>query len=211
MAKQAAKRARSPWMHEHLNDAYVKQAQSAGYRSRAAYKLLEIAKADRLLRPGLAVVDLGAAPGSWSQVVAAAVGRTGTVVAVDLLEIPSIAGVHFLQGDLRTGETLARVDAALQGRPVDLVLSDMAPNLSGVASTDQARHRELCEQALVFATDHLKPGGAFLIKAFQGSGYPEFLRLIKQSFESVVSRKPAASRDRSAEMYLLGKGFRAVR
>ena len=194
-------------MQEHVNDAYVRQAQAQGYRSRAAYKLLEIARADRLLRPGMVVVDLGAAPGSWSQVVAQAVGPAGSVVALDLLEIAPIPRVQFLLGDMRSEEDLRRVSAALGGRPADLVLSDMAPNISGVAATDQARHRELCEQALAFAQGHLKPGGALLIKAFQGSGYREFLDLMKQSFHAVASRKPSASRDRSSEMYLLGKGF----
>jgi 23S rRNA (uridine2552-2'-O)-methyltransferase len=203
------KRAKSPWMREHVNDAYVKRAQVQGYRSRAAYKLMEIAQADKLLRPGMVVVDLGAAPGSWSQVAAQAVGARGRVIAMDLLEMQPLPGVQFLQGDLHAADMEQRLAAALEGARADLVLSDMAPNISGVATTDQARHRELCELALQFAQSHLKPGGALLIKAFQGSGYREFMQELKQSFSSVASRKPAASRDRSAEMYLLGRGLRA--
>jgi 23S rRNA (uridine2552-2'-O)-methyltransferase len=195
-------------MREHVNDAYVKRAQTEGYRSRAAYKLLEIARADRLFRPGMLVLDLGAAPGSWSQVAAGAVKPAGRVVAIDLLEIKPLPGVQVLQGDVRLPQVQERLAAALGTARADLVLCDIAPNISGVASTDQARHRELCELALEFAGHYLKPGGAFLIKAFQGSGYPEFLASMKGRFAQVASRKPSASRDRSPEMYLLGKGFR---
>ncbi len=202
------KRAKSEWMREHVSDPFVRRARTEGYRSRAAFKLLEIAAKDRLFRPGMVVVDLGAAPGSWSQVAYRAVGPTGQVIAADLAAMEHLPGVHFLQADLRQPDSLARVEEALQGKPVDLVLSDMAPNLSGVASTDQARHRELCELALDFARAHLKPGGALLIKAFQGTGFREFMVAMRSSFETLVSRKPDASRGRSAEMYLLGRGFR---
>jgi 23S rRNA (uridine2552-2'-O)-methyltransferase len=195
------------WMRGHVNDPFVKRAQADGYRSRAAYKLLEITRQDRLFRPGMVVADLGAAPGSWSQVAAKAVLPAGRVVAVDLLDMKPLPGVHFLHADM-TSEQAGRELAAALGGPADLVLCDMAPNLSGVASTDEARHQDLCELALGFSREHLKPGGTLLIKAFQGVGYREFMQMMKQSFATVVSRKPAASRDRSAEMYLLGKGFR---
>jgi 23S rRNA (uridine2552-2'-O)-methyltransferase len=197
----------SAWMRRHVNDPYVRRARSEGYRSRAAFKLLQMAEADRLLRPGMLVVDLGAAPGSWSQVAAAAVGATGRVLALDLLEMEPLPGVHCLQGDFREPEALRRLELALEGRKADLVLCDMAPNLSGVAISDQARSRELCDLALEFAERHLKPGGSLLIKAFQGSGYRDYMEALRRAFRSVVSRKPGASRDRSAEMYLLAKGF----
>lgn len=198
------------WLQSHVSDPYVRQAQTAGYRSRAAFKLLEMAKKDRLLAAGMLVVDLGAAPGSWSQVAAEQVGRSGKVVAIDLLDIEPLPGVDIVRGDLREPETFDKLSHALGGRKADLVLSDMAPNLSGIAATDQARSRELCERALEFASRFLKPGGSFLVKTFQGTGYKEFLESMRRSFEAVVSRKPGASRDRSAEMYLLGKGFRAI-
>jgi 23S rRNA (uridine2552-2'-O)-methyltransferase len=196
------------WLHSHVSDPYVRQAQAAGYRSRAAYKLLEMAKKDRLLAPGMRVVDLGAAPGSWSQVAAEQVGRSGKVVAVDLIAMEALPGVDFIRGDLREPEVFEAVWQALGGRHADLVLCDMAPNLSGIAATDQARMRELCERALEFAARSLKPGGSFLVKIFQGTGHKEFLESMRRSFETLVSRKPEASRGRSAEMYLLGKGFR---
>jgi 23S rRNA (uridine2552-2'-O)-methyltransferase len=195
------------WIKAHLADPYVRQAQAAGYRSRAAFKLLEVAKQDRLIGPGMRVVDLGAAPGSWSQVAAEMVGKTGKVVAVDLLEIEPLPGVDIIRADLRETEAFEKVHAALGEQPADLVLCDMAPNLSGIASTDQARSRELCERALEFTFVALKPGGCLLVKTFQGAGYKEFLEAMRRSFKMVVSRKPGASRDRSAEMYLLGKGF----
>jgi 23S rRNA (uridine2552-2'-O)-methyltransferase len=194
-------------MREHVNDTFVKRAQVQGFRSRAAYKLEEIARADKLLRPGMVVVDLGAAPGSWSQVAAQAVGPSGRVVAIDILEMKPLPGVQFLQADMRSEDARQALGKFLEGKPADLVLCDIAPNLSGVASTDQARHRELSELALQFASAHLRPGGSFLIKAFQGSGYKEFMETMKNCFSSVASRKPAASRDRSPEMYLLGRGF----
>jgi 23S rRNA (uridine2552-2'-O)-methyltransferase len=199
---------RPGWIRAHVSDPYVRKAQAQGYRSRAAYKLQEIARQDRLLGPGMLVVDLGAAPGSWSQVALEAVGRNGRVVAIDLLEVEPLPGMTFIRGDLRESDVLDQLAAGLNGRPADLVLCDMAPNLSGIAATDQARSRDLCEIALDFATRVLKPGGAFLVKTFQGTGYREFLESMRRDFTTVASRKPGASRDRSAEMYLLGKGFR---
>jgi len=195
-------------MREHVSDPYVRRAKAEGYRSRAAFKLMEIARADKLFRPGMLVVELGSAPGSWSQVAASAVGAGGQVIATDLLDMEPLSGVVFLQGDIRAAEHREKLEKLFEGRRADLVLSDMAPNVSGVASTDQARSRELSELALDFARAHLKPGGALLIKTFQGSGFREFMEEMRQCFASVASRKPSASRDRSAEMYLLGKGFK---
>lgn len=196
-------------MRAHVRDPYVRQAKKSGYRSRAAYKLIEIAEKDRLLRSGMTVVDLGAAPGSWSQVLAGRAGQSGRVLAVDLLEVAPIPGVTVIQGDFREPQVLEQLEAALQGAPVDLVISDMSPNLSGVAASDQARSIHLCELALEFASSHLKPEGALLVKAFQGAGYPEFLAAMRRTFAEVVSRKPEASRGRSTEMYLLGRRLKA--
>lgn len=193
-------------MRQHVSDPFVKAARAQGYRSRAAFKLMEIDDHDRLIRPGMRIVDLGATPGSWAQVLAERAGPRGTVIALDLLPMDALAGVRFILGDFREDAVLRALEDALGGAPVDLVVSDMAPNLSGVAASDQARSQHLCELALEFARVHLKPGGAMLIKAFQGSGYPEFLSDMRKAFDSVASRKPDASRDRSAEMYLLGRG-----
>ncbi|HEY9098493.1 MAG TPA: RlmE family RNA methyltransferase [Thiobacillus sp.] len=206
---QKAKRTKSggAWMHEHVNDPHVKKAQTDGYRSRAAYKLLEIDKRDRLLRPGLTVVDLGAAPGSWCQVAAQKVGRQGRVLAIDLLPLASLPGVESLEGDFAEPVAWAWLEEKLQSSQVDLVLSDMAPNISGVILRDQARHYELCELALEFAVNWLKPDGAFLVKAFQGVGFEDFRAQMRQAFEQVLIRKPDASRDRSTEVYLLGRGL----
>ena len=191
------------WMHEHVNDPFVQLAQKEGYRSRAAYKLLEIDAKDRLFKPGMVVVDLGATPGGWSQVAAAKVGRGGKVIALDLLTMDPLAGVDFIQGDFRDAAVLKRLQDLLQGKPVGLVISDMAPNLSGVASADQARAVELAELAMEFALEHLKPEGSFLVKVFQGAGFESFYKLMRSRFTRVVSRKPKASRDRSSEVYLL--------
>jgi 23S rRNA (uridine2552-2'-O)-methyltransferase len=201
------------WMHAHLNDPYVKQAQQRGYRSRAAFKLLEIDEQDRLIRPGTSVVDLGSAPGSWSQVLReklAGPGGTvsGRIVAIDVLPMDPIADVDFLQGDFRDDAVLAVLEARLGGAPVDLVVSDMAPNLSGVGPADAARIEHLAELALEFAVKHLKPHGALLIKCFHGSGYSQIVESFKRSFVSVAPRKPGASRAESAETYLLGRGLR---
>jgi 23S rRNA (uridine2552-2'-O)-methyltransferase len=194
------------WMREHVNDPFVQLAQKEGYRSRAAYKLLEIDAKDRLLKPGTVVVDLGATPGGWSQVAAAKVGRGGKVIALDLLPLVPMAGVDFIQGDFREQAVLRQLEESLQGKPVGLVISDMAPNISGVASADQARAMHLAELALEFALEHLKPDGSFLVKVFQGAGFEEFLKLMRSRFARVVTRKPKASRDRSSEVYLLGSG-----
>jgi 23S rRNA (uridine2552-2'-O)-methyltransferase len=196
------------WLKRHVSDPYVRKAGERGYRARSAFKLLEVVQREGLALSGQTVVDLGAAPGSWSQVLAQRVGASGKVVATDLLELAPIAGVSFIQGDFRDGGTLKRVEAALEGRKIDLVVSDMAPNISGVRATDQARSVRLCELALDFAKTHLNSRGAFLVKAFQGSGYPEFLTEMRKNFASVASRKPGASRGESKEMYLLGKGLR---
>jgi 23S rRNA (uridine2552-2'-O)-methyltransferase len=194
------------WMREHVTDPFVKQAQKEGYRSRAAYKLLEVDAKDRLLKPGTVVVDLGATPGGWSQVAAAKVGRGGKVIALDLLPLDPLTGVDFIQGDFREKAVLKQLENMLHGNPVGLVISDMAPNISGVASADQARALHLAELALEFALEHLKPDGSFLVKVFQGAGFEEFLRLMRSRFSRVVTRKPKASRDRSSELYLLGSG-----
>jgi 23S rRNA (uridine2552-2'-O)-methyltransferase len=193
------------WMRRHVSDPYVREARALGYRSRAAFKLLAIDARDHLFTPGQRVVDLGAAPGSWSQVAAEKVGAQGRVIAVDMLEIGAIPHVTVIQGDVTQASVLAAVQEALAGERLDLVLSDLSPNLSGIAPTDQARSAELCELALDFAREHLQPGGALLVKAFQGAGFAGFLRRMRGGFEQVVSRKPKASRSASSEMYLLGK------
>ncbi len=190
-------------MREHINDPFVHLAQKEGYRSRAAYKLLEIDAKDHLLKSGMVVVDLGATPGGWSQVAARQVGRGGKVIALDLLPLDPLAGVDFIQGDFREEVVLKQLEALLQGKHVGLVISDMAPNMSGVQSADLARAIHLAELAMEFALEHLKPGGSFLVKVFQGVGFEEFLKLMKSRFAKVVTRKPKASRDRSSELYLL--------
>lgn len=197
------------WMREHINDPYVQRAKAEGYRSRAAYKLLELDKKDRLLVFGQLLVDLGAAPGSWSQVAVAKLGSKGRVVAVDLLPMAPLPGVQFVQGDFREQEVLDALIVALSGRKADLVISDLAPNISGIGVSDQARSMYLCELALEFARQCLKPGGSLLVKVFQGAGFTEFLAGMRKSFVKVGSRKPEASRGRSSEMYLLGRGFKA--
>jgi 23S rRNA (uridine2552-2'-O)-methyltransferase len=196
------------WLKRHVNDPYVQRSKKEGYRSRSAYKLLEIDARDRLLKGGLVVVDLGAAPGGWSQVCAKKVTASGKVVALDLLEMEPVAGVTFIRGDFGTRKGLAAVEGALAGGKADLVLSDMAPNMTGIPVTDQARIMELAETARDFALLHLKHEGAFLIKVFQGSGYDEYFKSLRQAFAKVVVRKPEASRDESAEMYLLARGLK---
>lgn len=192
-------------MHEHVSDAFVKQAQREGYRSRAAYKLLEIDKRDRLIRPGMTVVDLGAAPGSWSQVVINKLKGQGKLLAIDLLPVMPLPGVEILQGDFASDAGLAWLKEKLQGKQADLVLSDMAPNISGVALRDQAQHYALCEMALAFCAQWLKPDGAFLVKVFNGVGFEDYRRQMRVAFNTVTIRKPQASRERSNEIYLLGK------
>ena len=196
------------WMREHVNDPYVQLARKEGWRSRAAFKLMEMDDKDRLLRRGEVVVDLGATPGGWSQVAARRVGEGGMVLALDLLEMEPIHGVDFIQGDFREDEVLARLEEKLKGRNVGLVMSDMAPNMSGVPLVDQARIMHLAELGLEFCREHLKPEGAFLVKVFQGTDYENFLRSMRETFRTVAVRKPDASRDRSAELYLLGRVLR---
>ena len=198
------------WVHDHLNDPYVQRAQQHGYRARAAYKLIEVDERDHLLKPGAIVVDLGSTPGSWCQVAVKRCGAKGKVLALDILPMEPVAGVDFLHGDFTEDTVLEDLESRLEGARVDVVLSDMAPNLSGVASVDQARSIHLCELALDFAVRHLKPGGQFLVKIFQGEGFMEYRKQMEAAFASVQVRKPKASRDRSAEVYLLGKGPRPV-
>lgn len=194
------------WMREHINDPYVQQAQKDGYRSRAAYKLLEIDERDHLIKPGMIVVDLGATPGGWSQIVASKMGEKGRVIALDLLPLNPLPRVEFILGDFREDSVLAQLENQLAGKQIELVISDMAPNISGIDLTDQARSIYLAELALEFSAQHLKPGGAFLVKVFQGAGFEEFVKLMRTRFTKVASRKPKASRDRSNEVYMLGTG-----
>jgi len=212
MAKKKSSKTKR-WARAHINDPYVRLAQQHGYRARAAYKLIEILDAEKLLRRGDVVVDLGAAPGSWSQVVrerliGPAGLMQGRVVALDLLPMEPIAGVEFLQGDFRDDAVLQQLQGLLAGAPVDLVLSDMAPNLSGVAAADAARIQHVCELALDFASAHLKPDGALIVKAFHGSGFSQIVQAFKQVFVRVVEKKPRASRDASSETFLLGRGLK---
>ncbi|MDO4905114.1 MAG: RlmE family RNA methyltransferase [Lautropia sp.] len=233
MHSSSSRKLNKAWLRDHLNDPYVKLAQRHQYRSRAAFKLIGIDEQDRLIKPGMTVVDLGAAPGSWSQVVrrrlaaphlapdvrkaddargeAMQVPIEGRIIALDLLPMDSIPGVDFFQGDFREQSVLEQLEARLQNERVDLVLSDMAPNLSGVGVADTARMQDLAELCVDFASHWLKPEGALLIKVFHGSGYSQLVRLFKDHFHAVVSRKPKASRDRSAETYLLGRRLKSSR
>ncbi|MES9966501.1 MAG: 23S rRNA (uridine(2552)-2'-O)-methyltransferase RlmE [Sedimenticola sp.] len=195
------------WLDRHVNDEFVKRAQKDGYRSRAVYKLLEIQEKDRILKPGQVVVDLGAAPGGWSQVAEKVVGDKGRVVALDILPMDSIAGVDFIQGDFREEEPLQQLRDLLDGQAVDLVISDMAPNVSGMNAVDQPRAMYLCELALEFAREVLKPGGGLVVKVFQGEGFDEYIREMRSSFRKVVTRKPKASRPRSREVYLVAGNY----
>ncbi|MEK6684791.1 MAG: RlmE family RNA methyltransferase [Pseudomonadota bacterium] len=194
------------WMREHVNDFFVKQARKDGYRSRAAYKLLEIAEHDRLLKPGMVVVDLGATPGSWSQVVSSKVGAKGKVIALDILEMLPLPGVEFIQDDFREESAVLELKKRLGARQPDLVISDMAPNISGIVVSDQAKSMHLAELALAFSMEHLNYDGSFLVKVFQGLDFDQFLREMRTGFKKVMIRKPKASRDRSNELYLLGIG-----
>ncbi|MCJ8170714.1 23S rRNA (uridine(2552)-2'-O)-methyltransferase RlmE [Atopomonas sediminilitoris] len=196
------------WLREHFNDPYVKQAQQDGYRSRASYKLLEMQEKDRLIKSGMTVLDLGAAPGGWSQVVSRLIGESGRLIASDILPMDGIADVTFIQGDFTDDGVFAEILAAIDEQPVDLVISDMAPNMSGVAVADQVKAMYLCELALDMAARVLRPGGDFLIKAFHGEGFDQYLRDMRSQYDKVVVRKPTASRDRSREQYLLGRGFK---
>ena len=206
MASRSKSSAR--WLKEHFSDPYVKRAQAEGWRSRAVFKLEELLQRDAILQPGMVVVDLGAAPGGWSQMVREKLGDKGRVVALDILPMQGIAGVDFIEGDFREESVLKQLETLLDGAPVDLVLSDMAPNMSGVTVADQARAMYLAELARDFAAVHLKPGGAFLIKLFQGRDYDAYLKSLRQGYERVSIRKPKASRARSPEVYALATGKR---
>ncbi|MDZ7851863.1 MAG: 23S rRNA (uridine(2552)-2'-O)-methyltransferase RlmE [Halomonas sp.] len=196
------------WLKEHFDDRFVQQSWQDGYRSRASYKLLALDDKDRLLRRGMTVIDLGAAPGGWSQVAAEKVGSEGVVIASDILEMDALADVDFVQGDFTEESVLEAILATLGDRPVDLVMSDMAPNMSGMAAIDQPQAMYLAELALDLARQTLSPGGTFLAKVFQGEGFDAFLKELRGSFTRVVTRKPEASRARSREVYLLAEGFR---
>ncbi len=219
--KTKSKKVNKAWLADHINDPYVKLAQREGYRARAAYKLKEIDETLSLIKPGQVVVDLGAAPGAWSQYLrrrfapkeagigGAAVGQlNGTIIALDLIAVEPIEGVQFIFGDFNDEPVLAELEAALAGRPVDVVLSDMAPNLSGIASSDSARIAHLIELALDFSLKHLRPEGALVVKLFHGSGYSQLVELFKKTFRVVRPIKPKASRDRSAETFLVGMGLK---
>jgi 23S rRNA (uridine2552-2'-O)-methyltransferase len=194
------------WMQEHLNDEFVKRAQKEGYRARAAYKLIEIDDKDKLIKPGMTVVDLGAAPGSWSQVVKQRLKGQGRIIALDLLDMQPIPGVEFIQGDFREESVLNLLEKKLNNQVVDLVIADMAPNISGVKDADQAGAAYLTELALEFSQQWLKPKGNFLVKVFIGSGFDDIVKRMRTEFDKVVTRKPKASRGRSSEVYLLGLG-----
>jgi len=219
--KTKSKKVNKAWLADHINDPYVKMAQREGYRARAAYKLKEIDETLGLIKPGQVVVDLGAAPGAWSQYLrrrfapkeagigGAAVGQlNGAIIALDLIAVEPIEGVQLIQGDFNDEAVLAELEAALAGRPVDMVLSDMAPNLSGIASSDAARVAHLVELALDFALKHLRPEGALVVKLFHGSGYSQLVELFKRTFRVVRPIKPKASRDRSSETFLVGIGLK---
>lgn len=206
MAKRS--KSSSRWLQEHFKDAYVKRAHQTGARSRAVFKLEEIQKRDRLIKPGMTVVDLGAAPGGWSQFAASVMKGKGRIIALDILPMPALEGVDFMQGDFTSDEVLQALRARLDGGLVDLVMSDIAPNMSGVGDVDQARAMHLAELALDFAREALKPGGSFLVKVFQGQGFQEYLKALRAGFGEVAARKPDASRARSPEVYLLARNYR---
>jgi 23S rRNA (uridine2552-2'-O)-methyltransferase len=199
------------WLHDHINDPYVKLAQKEGYRARAVYKLKEIDESEKLIKPGQVIVDLGCTPGSWAQYARNKLagkeggGIHGTIIGLDMLPMEPIADVHFIQGDFREESVLHQLEEVLGGRKVDLVLSDMAPNLSGVAITDAARVEHIIDLAIEFAQAHMKPSGALLVKCFNGSGYTQLVEKFRQEFKIVVPKKPKASRDKSSEVFLLGK------
>jgi len=192
-------------MQEHVNDEFVKRAQRDGYRARAAYKLIEVDDKDRLIKPGMTIVDLGSTPGSWSQVAVQRLKGQGRIIGLDLLEMMPIPGVDFIQGDFREASVLEQLENMLGGKQIDLVIADMAPNITGISSVDQANVAYLAELALEFSLKWLKPGGNFLVKVFVGSGFEEIMKSMRDGFEKVATRKPKASRDRSSEVYLLGQ------
>lgn len=206
MAKK--KSSSKAWLKEHREDPYVQQAQREGYRSRACYKLLELQERDRLIKPGMTVLDLGSAPGGWSQVAVALVGHSGRVIASDILPMDTLAGVEFIEGDFTSDEVFRQILDAIGDTPVDLVISDMAPNMSGMSAVDQPRSIYLVELALDMALQVLAPGGAFVSKVFQGEGFDELFRGARDSFAKVLTRKPKASRPRSREVYLVARDFR---
>lgn len=208
VGKSGASKSSAGWLKEHFDDQYVQRSWQDGYRSRASYKLLALDAKDRLFTPGMTVIDLGAAPGGWSQVAAEKVGANGVVIASDILEMGALAGVDFIQGDFTEETVLEAILSALDERPVDLVMSDMAPNMSGMAAIDQPQAMYLVELALDLAQQTLTPGGRFLAKVFQGEGFDDYLRALRERFARVVTRKPEASRARSREVYLLAEGFR---
>lgn len=217
--KTKSKKVNKAWLNDHVNDPYVKLAQKEGYRARAAYKLKEIDEQFGLIRPGHTVVDLGCSPGAWSQYVrrrlapeGAAVGAlNGVIIGLDILPMEAIEGVTYIQGDFREAEVLAQLEAAVQGKPVDVVVSDMAPNLSGIESADAARIAHLVELAVDFAQAHLRPEGSLVVKLFHGSGYAQLVQLFKDTFKVVKPLKPKASRDKSSETFLVGIGLKAAR
>ncbi|PIE40662.1 MAG: 23S rRNA (uridine(2552)-2'-O)-methyltransferase RlmE [Gammaproteobacteria bacterium] len=196
------------WLKEHFDDQYVQKAQADGYRSRAAYKLLEIQEKDKLIKPGMTVVDLGAAPGGWTQIAAKLVGDHGFVLASDILEMDPVAGVEIVQGDFREESVYQEILNKLESRKVDLVISDMAPNMSGMKSVDQPKAMYLVELALEMCDQVLAPGGSLLVKVFQGAGFQEYRGELQKRFKVLLTRKPQASRARSKELYLLAKGFK---
>ena len=196
------------WLKEHFDDEFVKRAQKEGWRSRAVYKLEEMDLKDRLLKPGMAVVDLGAAPGGWTQYAARKIGEKGTIIALDILPMDAMADVTIIQGDFREQAVLDQLMVALDGRPIDLVMSDMAPNISGMKAVDQPRAMYLAELALDFARQALRPDGTFLTKVFHGEGFDDYFRELRTDFGEVKTRKPKASRDRSREVYALARNFR---
>jgi 23S rRNA (uridine2552-2'-O)-methyltransferase len=214
--KTKSKKVNKAWLNDHVNDPYVKLAQKEGYRARAAYKLKEIDETLRLIKPGDVIVDLGSAPGAWSQYTrrklspqgAAAGELNGTIIALDILPMEPVEGVTFLQGDFREDAVLQQLHAAMQGRPADVVISDMAPNLSGIESADATRIAHLVELAVEFAKGHLKPDGALVVKLFHGSGYSQLVKLFKETFRTVKPLKPKASRDKSSETFLVGIGLK---
>ena len=205
----ARSKSSSRWLQEHFSDPFVKRAQAEGWRSRAVFKLDELIERDAVLKPGMVVVDLGAAPGGWSQMVRERLGDSGRIIALDILPMQGIGGVDFILGDFREAAALQQLDAALGGAGVDLVLSDMAPNMSGVSAVDQDRSMHLAELAIEFADSHLKTGGAFLTKLFQGQGFDDYVRRLRGKYARVSIRKPKASRARSNEVYALATGKRA--
>ncbi|MDO9419753.1 MAG: RlmE family RNA methyltransferase [Herminiimonas sp.] len=210
----AKKKLNKNWLHDHINDPYVKLAQKEGYRARAVYKLKEIDESEKLIKPGQVIVDLGCTPGSWSQYVrnklsgSVGGGINGTIIGLDMLPMESIADVHFIQGDFREQEVLEQLEQLVAGRKVDLVLSDMAPNLSGIAVADAARMMDIIDLAIDFSKQHMKPSGSLLVKCFNGTGFNEIVQKFRLEFKTVMQKKPKASRDKSSEIFLLGKGLK---